>query len=88
MNSELELIGRARFIAFDFDFDFFSIIGSKATCEKIFDLPATVHEAPVWIPDANTILVSPQNQSYQIVIDLNSEPVQCPQAKVIDSSPR
>jgi len=76
VNNELERIGRARFIAFDFDF--FSLIGSMATCEKIFDLPATVHEGPVWIPDENTIFLSPQNQSYQIVIDLNSEPVQCP----------
>jgi hypothetical protein len=54
---------------------FLDIIGTNATCEKIFNVSMAVHEAPIFLPDSNTILVSPQNQSYQIVIDLNTEPV-------------
>ena len=54
----------------------------------MFDLPENVHEAPVWIPDANVIFLSPQNQSYQIMIDLNSDPVRSPDVNVIDSSHR
>ena len=75
VNNDLAKIREAEFIAFNPDF--FRIMGTKATCEKIFDVPTAVHEAPVWLPDTNTIIFSPQNQSYQLVIDLNSDPV-CP----------
>ena len=34
-----------------------------------------VHEAPVWLPDTNTVIVSPLPESHQLVIDLNSDPV-------------
>jgi len=80
VNNELVQISRANFIAFDSAF--FDIIGPNATCEKMFNVSMAVHEAPLWLPDTNTIIVSPQNQSYQIVIDLNSDPVALPSRPV------
>jgi hypothetical protein len=73
VTSELKKIGNADFVAFNSDF--FSIIGPNATCEKMFNVSMAVHEAPCWVPDSNTIIISPQNQSYQIIIDLKTKPV-------------
>jgi hypothetical protein len=55
--------------------DLFDIIAPNETREKVFAVSMTVHQAPVWIQDKNVVIVSPQNQSYQIVINLNQNPV-------------
>jgi hypothetical protein len=63
----------ASFIAFDEAF--FDIMGPYAICEKLFEVSEGVHEAPVWLSGVNKLLVSPLNQSFQLLIDLNTDPV-------------
>lgn len=72
-NSKLAIVSKASFIAFDAVF--FDIVGPNAICEKIFNVSEGVHEAPIWLPGINKLLVSPLNQSFQLLIDLNSNPV-------------
>jgi hypothetical protein len=66
-------VSRSSFIAFHVAF--YDIIGANAICEKMFNVSEGVHEAPIWLPEVNKLLVSPLNQSFQLLIDLNSNPV-------------
>ena len=72
ITTELNNLANVSFIAFDDRF--FNIIGPSPQCDKIFNVSMAVHEAPCWIPSMNKLMVAPQNQSTQLLIDLNANP--------------
>ena len=72
-NHELSLISQAGFVAFDPEF--LDIIGHEAVVEKMFNVSAGVHEAPVWLPETNQIIFTPIGENFLYNIDLNSDPV-------------
>lgn len=69
------LVRDASFVVFD-EAKGLKLLGPSPTLETIFLVENVVHEAPVYVPELNAIIVSPldQNTLFQLIIDLNSTP--------------
>ncbi|KAF2111305.1 putative gluconolactonase precursor [Lophiotrema nucula] len=67
------LVREASFVIFD-EPRGVEILGTSPALETIFDIEATVHEAPVYVPELNAIIASAldQNVISQIIINLNN----------------
>jgi sugar lactone lactonase YvrE len=72
IEKDLEKISKADFIAFDERF--FDVIGSEPTWESLYDLPDGLREAPVYIPQQNTLYFSDQAAGKLIALNLTEEP--------------